>query len=217
MKRTLLKGVCAAVIMTAGSISANAATVDPDAFAAGTVLDNAFAGVTLSIVGDGFGSADGSSVIAIDPSAESAEPFSSSTGSLSFGHTSANSFPHLFREPGFKALRADFSGGASSVSIDFISNDSADTGLLQAFSATDVLLGTYTTASLGFSAFETMTLSGIGNISYILASGDSGASSGGLDNLSFVSAAIPLPAAGWLLLGAVGGLGFAKRRKRRAS
>ncbi len=41
-----------------GSLASHATlvTVDPDAFAAGTDISNAFAGVSLSAVGGGFGS-----------------------------------------------------------------------------------------------------------------------------------------------------------------
>ncbi|MBX3601337.1 MAG: PEP-CTERM sorting domain-containing protein [Rubrivivax sp.] len=207
-----LRAAAAALACGGAMALAHAApvVVDPDAFAPGTDLSNAFAGITLSAVGLGFGG--GPAIFAVDSLSQPAEPFTASTGRLVFG-TSAPTFPHLFREPSFHALRVDFAAPTDAVWIDFISNDSADTGFLQAFDAADNLLGTYTTASLTANQFETMSLSfGSASIAYILASGLDSASSGGLDHLRYNDdGTVPEPAA--LLL--VGTALLALRLSRR--
>jgi hypothetical protein len=191
-----LRSIFAALACGSAMALAQAApvVVDPDAFAPGTNISNAFAGVSLSAVGGGFGA--GPAVFAIDSASQPNEPFTASTGRLVFG-TNSQTFPHLFREPTFLALRVDFATATDAVWIDFISNDGADTGFLQAFDAADNLLGTYTTASLGLNQFETMSLSfGSASIAYILASGLDGASSGGLDHLRYNAAStVPEPTA----------------------
>ncbi len=208
--RRVCLGTLASVLLV-GSTSASAAiiTVDPDSFAAGTDISAAFAGVTLSAVGGGFGA--GPSIFAVDPTA-GAEPFTTSTGNLSFGTDSA-SFPHLFREPAFLHMRVDFAAPTDFVSIDFIANDTPDQGTLSAFDSADNLLGTYTTAFLVANAFESMTFSsGSSNIAYILASGADSGSSGGLDNLQFAVAPEPSTL---LLLATAGGAWIRRRRSAR--
>lgn len=191
-----LRTLAAAVACGSALALAHAApvVVDPDAFAPGTDLSNAFAGITLSAVGLGFGG--GPAIFAVDSLSQANEPFTASTGRLVFG-TNAPDFPHLFREPSFHALRVDFAAPTDSVAIDYISNDAADTGFLQAFDAADNLLGTYTTASLAANQFETMTLNfGAASIAYILASGLNSGSSGGLDHLRYNDGnTVPEPAA----------------------
>lgn len=173
--------------------------VDPDAFAPGTDLSSAYAGLTLSAVGLGFGG--GTAIFAVDSASQPNEPFTASTGRLVFG-TNAPTFPHLFREPDFHALRVDFAAPTDGVWIDYIGNDASDFGFLQAFDAADNLLGTYTTASLSLNQFETMSLSfGSASIAYILASGLNDASSGGLDHLRYNVGTVPEPAS-LLLVGA---------------
>jgi hypothetical protein len=187
--------------------------VDPDAFAPGTDLSNAFAGITLSAVGGGFGA--GPAVFAVDSLSQPNEPFMASTGRLVFG-TNSQIFPHLFREPTFLALRVDFAAATDAVAIDFISNDADDVGFLQAFDAANNLLGTYTTASLATNQFETMSLAfGSANIAYILASGLDGLSSGGLDHLRYNSAAtVPEPTALLLVGTALLALRLGRRPER---
>lgn len=184
-----------------------AAVVDPDAFAVGTNISAAFPGVTLSAVGGGFGA--GPDIFSVDPTAH-AEPFNASTGRLTFG-TNSSSFPHLFREPGFLEMRVDFANPAKSVSLDYIGNNGSDTGVMRAFNSSDVQVGNYTTVSLTVSQFETMTITRPSpDIAYVLAGGNSGGSSGGLDHLRYV---VPEPST--FALAALGLLGMGYRRRRQ--
>lgn len=203
----LLVGAFTVALAAATPAAGAVITVDADSFVAGTDISAAFAGVTLSAVGGGFGA--GPSIFAVDSAGQAVEPFTASTGALVFG-TDAASFPHLFREPAFLNLRADFATPTSSVAIDFIANDGADQGFLQAFDSGNNLLGTYTTASLGLNAFETMAVA-LPGIAYILAGGLNGGSSGGLDNLRFDGDAVPEPSV--LLLGLTAAAAFARRRR----
>ncbi|MEM9265833.1 MAG: PTPA-CTERM sorting domain-containing protein [Cyanobacteria bacterium P01_F01_bin.13] len=205
-----LAGAVAVSMGLTGSAEAMSFGADADSFTTGTDISNAFTGISLSAVGGGFES--GASIFAINPSTQPLEPFTTSTGARSFG-TDSSTFPHLFRQPGFLEMRVDFISGAASVSLDFVSNNGADTGLLRAFDASNNLLDTYTTVSLTNSQFETMTVNGGGQtIAYVLAGGDSPFSSGGLDNLEWQSSdPIPTPA----LLPSLIGMGMAAIRKRK--
>ena len=188
--------------------SANAAVtvvVDPDAFAVGTDISNAFAGVSLSAVGPGWDGTTPSNVLSIDPLAH-AEPFNASTGALVFGHRGM--FPSLWREAGLLQLRADFAGVVTDVHLDFIGNNSSDFGQLLAYDAGGMLVDSAYTGQLTLSSVETLTVSG--DIAYIIAGGTSGASSLGMDNLQFN----PIPAPGAILLGSIG-VGFVSWLRRR--
>lgn len=193
----------------AGAASAALITVDPDAYAAGTDISNAFSGVTLSASGPGW-SNPGTNIFSVDPSTQPAEPFNASTGSLSFG-TQDGLFPHLFREPTHLHMRVDFAVQTDFVSIDFISNNGDDQGFMSVYDSLDNLLGSYTTDHLSLNQFETMAFSSASaNIMYITASGLNGFSSGGLDNLQYNS---PVPEPGTIALMCLGlvGLGFRRR------
>ena len=200
--------ICAiAVLMLAVSPAAMAlVTVDPDAFAVGTDISNAFSGVTLSSIGPGFDNDFDPRIFSIDPLAWPG-PFNASTGSLVFG-TNDDWIPNVFSGTGDGHLRIDFSVSALSVSLDAIGNNDHDYARLDAYDASNTLIDSYSTGNLPTSIFETMTVSG--NISYVVARGVSG-DTVGFDNLNFQ----PIPAPGAILLGSIGvGLvGWLRRRR----
>jgi len=171
-------------------------TVDPDAFAPGTVLNNAYAGVTLSAHGDA-GVLTNSDVLAI------ASPYAS-TGSNVFGDNEAGNMDS-WGNGAWDYLRADFSAGALWVSLDFITNDAGgdSNAELIAYNSSGVEIdraGPYAVAGPAGN-FQTLTVTG-SNIAYILAYWDdiSRSENGALDNLKFE----PIPAPGAILLGCIG-------------
>ena len=207
MKKLIL--VCA--ITSFFACSANAAMsviVDPDAYADGTDISNAFAGVTLSAVGPGWDSPTGA-VFAVDPTVPYlAEPtFNASTGSLVFG-SDDGSFPTVFMDSGTLQLRADFAGGATDVQLDFIGNNGSDFGQLLAYDAGGTLVDSAYTGQLTLNSVETLTVSG--DIAYVVGGGIDSVSSLGMDNLQFN----PIPAPGAILLGSIG-LGVVSWLRRR--
>ena len=166
--------------------------------------------MTLTALGPGWNGATGA-VYAIEPTSQP-EPFNPSTGRLVFG-SDDGSFPHLWMDASTLQLRIDFAAPVSTVMLDFIGNDvGGDTGALYAYDASDNLLASLFTASLGINSIETLTATGLGGIAYVVAGGDSGASSLGLDNLQY-NGAVPAPAA--IVLGGIGmGLVDWLRRRR---
>ena len=182
--------------------------VDPDAYADGTVLNTAYAGVTLSTVS---GVGGGSSNVYARRSTNNSTPPNV------FGNDTYLPYEWaLDGHPGtpWGALRADFAAGATSVSIDCIGNNSYDLGTLHAFDSGGVLLASSTTGVLTSGVVETLSISGVGNIAYILVGGL--AASGEtvyLDNLNYT----PVPVPGGLALGVLGLAGVAalRRKKRR--
>lgn len=192
MRRIALITVICAFI----AAPASADLVDPDAFAVGTDISNAFAGVSLSALGSGWGGVTGPEVYAINSAAQPLEPFSASTGSLVFGHSGF--YPHLWMDPGTIQLRADFALGATDVQLDFIGNNHSDFGQLLAYDAGGTLVDSAYTGQLTLSAVETLTVSG--DISYVIGGGINTASSLGMDNLQFT----PVPVPGAVLLGMLG-------------
>ncbi|MCC6492345.1 MAG: hypothetical protein IT424_04930 [Pirellulales bacterium] len=148
--------------------------VEPDDFAPSTDLTSAVAGVTLSAA-DFLGTPTGESVVTADVGATF-----SSTGVLAFGGSSFN--------PTWDAshrLRADFPEGANGVSIDVISDDASDIGLLQAFDSSGALLASVTSPSLTSGNHYTLSVaSSTGGIAYVLAGG-AGGDVVFLDHLSF--------------------------------
>jgi hypothetical protein len=178
-----------------------AISVDPDAFADGTDISNAFTGVTLSSV---YASSDGKVYARANILA--------STGLNFFGHSDYND--EWFDRPNnahCPALKAVFDSPVMSVSIDAIANDDNDYGILKAYSSSDILLDTYNTNLLTPTGdAETMIISrGSADIAYIIAGGNYGVNSTvHLDNLNYC---VPEPATIAIL--SLGGLVAIRRRK----
>lgn len=169
-------------------------TIDPDDFADGTDISTAFAGVTLStIFATGFfdapSSIGGVFAVADDDAA---------TGSNAFGQSATNS---TWGNGSFEFLRVDFASAVSSVSLDFFANDSQDTNpILLAFDVNGNQIDSATFAG-SVALGSPLTLTVLGQISYIFASWDelNRRENGGLDHLVYsVDAPVPLPAAALL-------------------
>lgn len=201
--------VLVATLLALMSVPAHAVlmTADPDAASDMDILNNAFAGVTLSaIVGN-----TGGNVYARNDGA-------ATTGSRSFGNdiTTGQVANIVWFEAGFSntdgpVLRADFSSLTDFVSIDINNQDGFDAGFLRAFDINDNLLVEDTSGVSG-AGFETLTVSTAGpSIAYILASGNSAQDSVHLDNLRFN--VIPEPAAAMLFVSGLIGLGLSRRRR----
>lgn len=195
----------AGLFLAISSITASAAliNVDPDAFASGTDISNAFAGVTLS----GPGQAN-SAVFSLASGL-------ASTGSNIFGSgDDGNEWGN-----GFNAgMRVDFAALTDFVSIDIIGNDSSDDGRLLAYDAMNTLLATYTTGALGTGQVETALISrGSADIAYVIATGDANESDSiSLDNLNYNSGVIPEPASIALLGLGIAGIGYQRRKRETA-
>lgn len=191
----LLAGLCLlALIASSNAALAAVYTVDPDAFASGTLINNAFPGVTLTTMSDG----------AHGPEVYSLTDTFASTGNRVFAHSAPN--PAEWGGPRYIYLRADFAGDASQVWADFIADDKSDSAaILRAFGAdgTQVAMtqsvGTYTmgqVVSLSVSAPA---------ISYVVLEGDpyNHLDAWRVDNLAYQP--VPEPAAVLaLLIGALG-------------
>lgn len=195
-------------LLIAGLSSAHAVTVEPDDYALGTNISSIVPGITLAVV-DGSGTFL-SDVFSVDPTVQ-AGPGIASTGSLTFGHA-VGTLIHTFYYPS-KILRADFGTAVFSVSIDVIANDTTDTGILQAFDASDTLIGSFTTAALNNDEYATAVFSSTaGNIAYIMAGGIDGGNTLLLDNLQV--RVVPVPPALYLFgTGLLGLIGIARRKK----
>jgi hypothetical protein len=118
------------------------------------------------------------------------------TGRRVFAHVNIPFFSNERR------LRMDFSGGVSSLSLEFIAGDalSAHIGRLEAYNSGNALLGTYVTSPLTGTE-ETMILSrSVADIAWAVAYSDaSGSPFGRLDHLVFSDpVTVPEPSAVWL-------------------
>jgi hypothetical protein len=162
----------------------NQFVVDPDDYGNNEVLNRAFTGVTLSVLGN---STD--SVVALQT------PPGSAGGARVFGSSSSTSgsyAPEFYNDPsgGGWWLRIDFATAVSSVSIDAIGTSRYSRqarGLLRAYNSAGVLLGTVTgTNLLTGGQLETLSLRrASADIAYVLASSDQVNQGVLLDNLRF--------------------------------
>ncbi|MEE9329941.1 MAG: VPLPA-CTERM sorting domain-containing protein [Parvularculaceae bacterium] len=112
-------------------------------------------------------------------------------------------------------IRADFSGVVENVSVDVYAA-AGNSVTMTAYDSGGLVLGAITSlaiATIGDS--ENIGLSGLGPIAYIIWEASSPFSSSvGIDNLTFDSSAVPLPAALPLFLAGLAGMGAASKRKK---
>jgi hypothetical protein len=190
------------MVIAIGAIihSANAATViDPDAYSAGTLLNNAFPGVTLSA----HGSTSSADVLSYT------SPFAS-TGSRVFAMYDGD---YLWGDGDFDWLKAEFAGGASQVSLDFISNDGDENATLNAYDAAGNLVDQAVSIGL-FDPYQVVTLTvSAPYIAYITAEGDpvNLLDNWVLDNLEYT----PVPEPMMFSILGLGGSILLYRRKNR--
>ncbi|KKN76798.1 hypothetical protein LCGC14_0366650 [marine sediment metagenome] len=136
-----------------GSSRGTASSVEPDDFPAGTVLTNAFDGVTLTI--EGYAGVVTS--VASDYS---------STGARVFGHDYMDYWNHYY-----EWLRADFHTPVAEFSIDIIGNDNDDPAIVRAYDAGYNLLEEVIDPAQPAGQVRTVTISRpTADIAYMLAS-----------------------------------------------
>jgi hypothetical protein len=194
-----------------------AITIDADAFPSGTPISGKFPGILLRATGFGFGA--GIYIYSVnpqDPSFTGDWLFSASTGTQVFGHTGTfdgRPIGHVWQDTRPLWFRVDFlDEWVSSVSLDFISNDTGDQGVLEAYDSASNLLDRYVTSSLLANQVETMTIvRDSPSIAYVRASAWDG-NTGGLDNLRYEVDPFPVPEPATALL--IGG-GLATLASRR--
>ena len=182
MKSIFRISLVALVLASSASTHASLVSIDADAFAANTVLNNAFVsfGVTLSAFGS-----------STDGNVYSRTNVLASTGARLFGNSSGFD-PRWI--PGGRSLRADFSGGTNFASIDVIADDNFDAGQVFFYDIGGTLLSSLLTGSI-VTAGTAVTLSfgsGTSNIAYMVATGFDGENVA-LDNIRFNSNAVPEP------------------------
>lgn len=197
----LINVMCSIGVSWILSTDLHATSVDPDAFGLGSNISidaGIIEEVNLSLVDQNGNWL--SHIFATDPQSPMHGKTDASTESLTFGHSWGNyknTFFNSFDYPA-KIFKASFSSIVSSVSIDFIGNDTdliydsndqlietTDIGFISAYDKDDNLLETYYSSALMGNTWETGTVTG--NISYILAGGIDINSSLGLDYLQYKS------------------------------
>jgi hypothetical protein len=185
---------------------AKAATVDADAFAAGTDISNAFAGVVLQTVRTGANANIPTSIGGVfsvtDPNA--------TTGTRAFGQTSTDS---TWGNGSFEYLLATFLNPVTSVSLDFFANDQSDSNpQLIAYDAMGAVLFTSSAGFVPLGSPITLTVNGPG-IKSVRAYWDeiNRIENGGLDNL--VYSAVPEPGTWAMMIAGFGLVGSGMRRK----
>lgn len=178
MKKLALNVVVGMIML--GSVAVHAqVVVDPDAFPAGTVLNNAYPGVTLSAMGP---AVPNDEVLALVSG-------SASTGSLVFGNNEPGN-ENSWGDGGWDYLRADFAAEAIWVELDFASNDAGgdNNAELIAYDSWGFEIDRDGPYFVPGGTFLTLTVNGPG-IAYIEAYWDeiTRSENGVLDNLVFLS------------------------------
>jgi hypothetical protein len=186
---------------------AAAATADPDAFASGTDISNAFAGVSLLTV---FTGADPEVPTGFGAVYSLSDP-DATTGTRAFGHSQNNS---TWGNGDFEYLLATFGTATNSVSLDFFANDAGGdvNAQLLAYNSSGVLIGSASAALVNFGAPVTLTVN-VAGIKFVRAYWDEigRVQNGGLDNLRWN--AVPEPATWAMMIGGFGFVGAAMRRR----
>lgn len=187
-----MKKLLATALMCTFGFAANAATID---FEAETLGDN--------IAGDNLG---GATITQGGNAVNVAAWATLGPGQFILGNTSVST-----------GYRADFDSLVGSVSVDIGDNNAdADDLYLTAYDSFDNIVATDTMSiASSFVGFETLSVASA-NISYVVFGGFGlgGNMNVYADNLSFEPiAAVPLPAGGLLLIGALGAFGALRRRK----
>lgn len=137
--------------------STTESTAEPDAFAAGTVIDTGFPGKVFS------NNVDQGSIYSAQAS------FGAPTGERVFapGATAANGF-----QEGNDELRVDFAVPVVTVSVDVGSDDASDVAWLRAYDSADNLLDEVISGSVSLGNFETISISrASADIAYVIAAG----------------------------------------------
>jgi hypothetical protein len=207
MKTAIRLALIGAVLSVCSAVQA-LTIVDPDAFAAGTVLNNAFSGVTLAAYGD--------AGVLLNANVISATDSYAPTGSRVFADTSSS--PNYWGDGSYSYLRADFASGATQVWLDFAANDDSDNNpFLRAYDSSGTLVASATAGYVSLGSPITLTVSA-SSIAYITASWDevNKIDNGILDNLRYESAAsVPEVISTWMPFGlTVCGLAIAARRRQ---
>lgn len=203
--------ICTALglVLIIPAVAMGVVTVDPDAFPSGTVLNNAYPGVTLTAKGLDISTPIGPDVLSLESTL-------ATTGTHVFGNT--GTFPTLWGDGSFDWLEVRFDSPATQVSLDFIANDDNErNAVLKAWDASDTLLDTAIEAGplVTTGQYVTLTVTA-SDIAYVTAEGDSISYSDNwaLDNLKYEpNEAIPAPGAIFLGSIGVGFVGWLKRRR----
>jgi hypothetical protein len=181
---TVLWALVHARVATAG-----VGVIDPDAFPAGTDISLKYPGVTLSL-SDGPGNSGqppaGTAIFAFETTI-------ASTGSNTFAFATRDGLYRPLFVQGLEDLKIEFDDPTSFISVDFITDDTADPGRLAVFDASGNLLDTIETlGAVGFGGVETASLSRAQNDIAFAIAGGHGSQAVYIDNVQY--SVVPEPA-----------------------
>lgn len=170
-----LPGWTVQLVGAGGQLLNSQSTYEPDGFSAGTILNSARPGVTLTALGN-----------STDGSVSTAASTLASTGSRVFAAYDTNLETWNASWAGdTRRLRARFSTAVSRVSIDAIGDSAADYARMEAYDADDQLIARATSRLLTTGARETLTIErSEADIAYVIVRGHVG-SQVLLDNLQY--------------------------------